>query len=173
MSGCVWRSPTLGLRPGQGHICWVCTSDQWGLPGSVPPAGPRRQADGYGRCRSTGPGSRRKEKDSPPTPTTHPTNQTAARLLVDDAGTGSGLNRDRTGYASSRGRGRGVMTRHQALELLLARRIPEDVPSIEATLRAITARMDAVVGSDEYNEVHHRIDELLTARDQVRPEALV
>jgi hypothetical protein len=65
------------------------------------------------------------------------------------------------------------MTRHQALELLLARRIPEDVPSIEATLRAITARMDAVVGSDEYNEVHHRIDELLTARDQVRPEALV
>ena len=65
------------------------------------------------------------------------------------------------------------MTRHQALELLLARRIPEDVPSIEATLRAITARMDAVVGSDEYTEVHHRIDELLTARDQVGSEALV
>jgi hypothetical protein len=65
------------------------------------------------------------------------------------------------------------MTRHQALELLLARRIPEDVPSIEATLRAITARMDAVLGSEEYNEVHHRIDELLTARDHVRTEALV
>jgi hypothetical protein len=65
------------------------------------------------------------------------------------------------------------MTRHQALELLLARRIPEDVPSIEATLRAITARMDAVMGSEEYNEVHHRIDELLTARDHVRTEALV
>jgi len=65
------------------------------------------------------------------------------------------------------------MTRHHALELLLARRIPEDVPSIEATLRAITARMDAVVGPDEYGEVHHRIDELLTARDHVRTEALV
>ena len=65
------------------------------------------------------------------------------------------------------------MTRHQALELLLARRIPEDVPSIEATLRAITARMDAVVGSDEYDYVHHRIDELLTARDEVCPEVLV
>jgi hypothetical protein len=65
------------------------------------------------------------------------------------------------------------MTRHQALELLLARRIPEDVPSIEATLRAITARMDAVMGSEEYNDVHHRIDELLTARDHVRTEALV
>jgi hypothetical protein len=65
------------------------------------------------------------------------------------------------------------MTRHQALALLLARRIPEDVPSIEATLRAITARMDAVVGSDEYDDVHHRIDELLTARDHVRTEALV
>jgi hypothetical protein len=65
------------------------------------------------------------------------------------------------------------MTRHQALELLLTRRIPEDVPSIEATLRAITARMDAVVGTDEYDQVHHRIDELLTARDHVRTEALV
>ena len=58
------------------------------------------------------------------------------------------------------------MTRHQALELLLARRIPEDVASIEATLRAITARLDAVIGTDEYEKVHHRIDELLTARDQ-------
>jgi hypothetical protein len=65
------------------------------------------------------------------------------------------------------------MTRHQALELLMARRIPDDVPSIEATLRAITARMDAVTGSDEYNDVHHRIDELLTAREHVRTEALV
>ena len=59
------------------------------------------------------------------------------------------------------------MTRHQALELLLTRRIPEDVPSIEATLRAITSRLDAVEGTDEYDQVHHRIDELLTARDRV------
>jgi len=58
------------------------------------------------------------------------------------------------------------MTRHQALELLLKRRIPEDVASIEATLRAITARRDAVIGTDEYDQVHHRIDELLTARER-------
>jgi hypothetical protein len=59
------------------------------------------------------------------------------------------------------------MTRHQALELLLTRRIPDDVASIEATLRAITSRLDAVIGTDEYEQVHHRIDELLTARDRV------
>lgn len=58
------------------------------------------------------------------------------------------------------------MTRHQALELLLKRRIPDDVASIEATLRAITARRDAVIGTDEYDQVHHRIDELLTARER-------
>jgi hypothetical protein len=67
------------------------------------------------------------------------------------------------------------MTRHQALELLLTRRIPEDVASIEATLRAITSRLDAVIGTDEYDQVHHRIDELLTARDRAstRDEVLV
>jgi hypothetical protein len=58
------------------------------------------------------------------------------------------------------------MTRHQALELLLSRRIPEDVPSIEATLRAITSRLDVAVGTDEYDEAHRRIDQLLTARDR-------
>jgi hypothetical protein len=58
------------------------------------------------------------------------------------------------------------MNRHQALELLLTRRIPEDVGSIEATLRAITARLDAVDGTAEYDHVHERIDELLTARDR-------
>jgi hypothetical protein len=67
------------------------------------------------------------------------------------------------------------MTRHQALELLLSRRIPEDVASIEATLRAITSRLDAVIGDEEYDHVHQRIDELLTARDQasVSDEVLV
>lgn len=67
------------------------------------------------------------------------------------------------------------MTRHQALELLLTRRIPEDVASIEATLRAITSRLDVVDGDEQYEEVHHRIDELLTARDRVssRHEVLV
>jgi hypothetical protein len=58
------------------------------------------------------------------------------------------------------------MTRHQALELLLTRRIPDDVGSIEATLRAITARLDAVDGTAEYDQVHERIDQLLTARDR-------
>jgi hypothetical protein len=67
------------------------------------------------------------------------------------------------------------MTRHQALELLLTRRIPEDVPSIEATLRAITSRMDVVGDDDEYDQVHERIDALLTARDRAatRSEVLV
>jgi hypothetical protein len=58
------------------------------------------------------------------------------------------------------------MTRHQALQLLLTRRIPEDTASIEATLRAITARLDAVIGTEEYDQVHQRLDELLTARDR-------
>ena len=67
------------------------------------------------------------------------------------------------------------MTRHQALELLLTRRIPEDVPSIEATLRAITSRLDAVGGTVEYDQVHARLDDLLTARDRAatRTEVLV
>jgi hypothetical protein len=58
------------------------------------------------------------------------------------------------------------MTRHQALELLLTRRIPEDVPSIEATLRAITSRLDAAIGTEEYEQAHRRIDDLLTARER-------
>jgi hypothetical protein len=57
------------------------------------------------------------------------------------------------------------MTRHQALALLLTRRIPDDIGSIEATLRAITSRLDAAVGTEEYAEAHHRLDELLTARE--------
>ncbi|HEX3295949.1 MAG TPA: hypothetical protein VHR85_03935 [Nocardioides sp.] len=67
------------------------------------------------------------------------------------------------------------MTRHQALELLLTRRIPEDIASIEATLRAITSRLDVVDGVEQYDEVHQRIDQLLTARDRVshRDEVLV
>jgi len=62
------------------------------------------------------------------------------------------------------------MTRHQALELLLTRRIPEDVAAIEATLRAITSRLDAVVGTEEYEQVHRRLDELLTARERAAHE---
>ena len=50
------------------------------------------------------------------------------------------------------------MTRHQALELLLTRRIPEDVPSIEATLRAITSRLDVASGTEEYEQAHERIN---------------
>jgi hypothetical protein len=67
------------------------------------------------------------------------------------------------------------MTRHQALTLLLTRQIPEDVASIEATLRAIASRLDAAVGEGEYAEAHHRLDELLTARDAAarRDEVLV
>ena len=67
------------------------------------------------------------------------------------------------------------MTRHQALELLLTRRIPEDVPSIEATLRAITSRLDAAIGAEEYDQAHRRLDDLLTAREHAaaRDEVLV
>ena len=54
------------------------------------------------------------------------------------------------------------MTRHQALELLITRRIPGEVAAIEATLRAIAGRIDAAADDEEYDEVHHRLDELLT-----------
>jgi hypothetical protein len=63
------------------------------------------------------------------------------------------------------------MTRHQALGLLITRRIPDDVAAIEATLRAIAARIDAAEGPQEYDDVHHRLDELLTAREQARTSA--
>jgi DNA-binding GntR family transcriptional regulator len=63
------------------------------------------------------------------------------------------------------------MTRHQALELLITRRIPDDVAAIEATLRAIAARVDAANGPDQYDEVHHRLDELLVARERARAAA--
>ncbi|MGC4109515.1 MAG: hypothetical protein QM747_03630 [Nocardioides sp.] len=67
------------------------------------------------------------------------------------------------------------MTRHQALALLLTRRIPDDVASIEATLRAITSRLDAAVGEEEYAQAHQRLDDLLTAREEAarRDEVLV
>lgn len=69
------------------------------------------------------------------------------------------------------------MTRHQVLELLITRRIPADVASIEATIRAIAGRIDAAEDDSEYEQVHQRLDELLTARDRAhastRPEVLV
>jgi len=69
------------------------------------------------------------------------------------------------------------MTRHQALELLITRRIPEEVACIEASLRAITSRIDAAIGQAEYDEAHHRLDELLDARERARvaerPEVFV
>jgi hypothetical protein len=58
------------------------------------------------------------------------------------------------------------MTRHQALQLLITRRIPEDVAAIEATLRAIASRMDVVADEPEYDQVHRRIDALLAAREE-------
>jgi hypothetical protein len=58
------------------------------------------------------------------------------------------------------------MTRHQALRLLITRRIPEDVAAIEATLRAIAARMDAIEDDPEYDQVHRRLDALLEAREK-------
>jgi hypothetical protein len=58
------------------------------------------------------------------------------------------------------------MTRHQALQLLITRRIPEDLAAIEATLRAIASRMDAIVDESEYEQVHRRLDDLLAAREE-------
>jgi hypothetical protein len=63
------------------------------------------------------------------------------------------------------------MTRHQVLELLITRRTPTDVASIEATIRAITGRIDAAESDEEYDRVHRRLDELLTARDLARASA--
>jgi hypothetical protein len=63
------------------------------------------------------------------------------------------------------------MTRREALDLLLTRRIPDELAAIEATLRAITARVDAVHGRAEYDQVHQRLDALLTARDRARATA--
>lgn len=59
------------------------------------------------------------------------------------------------------------MNRHQVLELLITRRIPRDLGAIEASLRAIASRVDATHGDHEYDEVHRRLDDLLTARDRV------
>jgi hypothetical protein len=72
----------------------------------------------------------------------------------------------------------GSMTRHQVLELLIRRDIPRDLASIEATIRAINSRVDAADGTAEYDEIHHRLDELLTARERAletgrRSEVLV
>jgi hypothetical protein len=58
------------------------------------------------------------------------------------------------------------MTRHQALQLLITRRIPDDVAAIEATLRAIASRMDVIDGEPEYEQVHRRLDDLLAAREK-------
>ena len=60
------------------------------------------------------------------------------------------------------------MTRHQVLELLITRRIPGEVAAIEATIRAIAGRIDAADTDEEYDLVHRRLDELLTARDRAR-----
>jgi hypothetical protein len=58
------------------------------------------------------------------------------------------------------------MTRHQALQLLITRRIPEDLAAIEATLRAIASRMDVIEDEPEYDQVHRRLDDLLAAREK-------
>jgi hypothetical protein len=57
------------------------------------------------------------------------------------------------------------MNRHQTLERLLTADTPREVAAIEASLRAIASRLDAVDDDAEYDDVHRRLDELLTARD--------
>ena len=58
------------------------------------------------------------------------------------------------------------MNRHQTLERLLTADTPSEVAAIEASLRAIASRLDAVDNEAEYGDVHRRLDELLTARDE-------
>jgi len=65
------------------------------------------------------------------------------------------------------------MNRHQTLERLLAADMPHEVAAIEASLRAIASRIDAVHGDVEYDQVHRRLDELLTAREEALTGSLV
>jgi hypothetical protein len=65
------------------------------------------------------------------------------------------------------------MNRHQTLERLLAADTPCEVAAIEASLRAIASRLDVVHGDTEYDDVHRRLDELLTARDRALTSSLV
>ena len=58
------------------------------------------------------------------------------------------------------------MNRHQTLERLLTAATPSEVDAIEASLQAITSRLDAVDDEAEYDDVHRRLDELLIARDE-------
>jgi hypothetical protein len=65
------------------------------------------------------------------------------------------------------------MNRHQTLERLLVADTPHEVADIEAALRAIASRIDAVDGDIEYDDVHRRLDELLTAREAALIESFV
>jgi hypothetical protein len=59
------------------------------------------------------------------------------------------------------------MARSDSLLLLLLAQC-HDLPSVEATLRAITQRLDVLpVGGPEYVAAHRRIDELLIQREQL------
>lgn len=58
------------------------------------------------------------------------------------------------------------MTRFDTLRLLLAAEIPTDLETIEASLSAMSARIDTVAQDHElYAAAHRRLDELLAARD--------
>lgn len=60
------------------------------------------------------------------------------------------------------------MTRSASLALLLIAQPAPDLESVEATLRAITERIDVLEpGSEDYAAAHARIDELLNVRAQL------
>jgi hypothetical protein len=62
------------------------------------------------------------------------------------------------------------MARSDTLTLLLVAQCA-DLPSVEATLRAITERIDVLeVDGPEYVAAHRRIDELLRQREQLVDE---
>lgn len=59
------------------------------------------------------------------------------------------------------------MTRLDSLRLLLIAEIPRDLPTIEASLTEMTRRIDELDPEHPmYAAVHHRLDELLAARER-------
>lgn len=64
------------------------------------------------------------------------------------------------------------MTRLLTLSLLLAAELPDNLPTVEASLREITARIDELEPeSPMYERTHARLNDLLTLRERLLPDA--
>jgi hypothetical protein len=59
------------------------------------------------------------------------------------------------------------VARIDTLRLLLSAEIPSDLPTIEASMRAITERLGEIeTGTPVHTIAHARLNDLLTAREQ-------